>query len=191
MPYRLIANQPGLVQIGGTTRKVEAGDRLHLSEQDGLRIVNSPRANAFTVISSSDLEEPSYAELSFQEVVPELTPVRPASPANNNVFATPIGDTSANPLDEVYAKYAAEGNNLLNVVVEQETESAEISDTNNFDKLIEEALPENYNWRSIVAYLGKLKEEEPIQFELVAYIKQKFSGLGSVVKECDLILGAE
>lgn len=193
MPYRLIANRPGFVQIGGTTRKVEAGDRLHLSEQDGLRIVSSPRANAFTVISSSELEEPNYTELNFQEVVPELTPVRPASPDNKDVFATPLGDVSTNPLEEVYAEYAAEGNNLLIGVVDLEAEPAAVLnlETNNFDKVIEEALPDNYNWRSIVAYLGKLKEEQPVQIELVAYIRQKFSGLTSVVKECDLILGAE
>jgi hypothetical protein len=190
MPYRLIANQPGFVQIGGTTRKVEAGDRLHLSEQDGLRIVGSPLAFAFTVISSSEPDEPEYTELNFQEVVPELTPVRPASPDNKDVFATPVGDVLTNPLDEIYAEYAAEGNKLLSGVV---TESEAILDPNavDYDKVIEEALPENYNWRSIVAYLGKLKEEEPIQIELVAYIKQKFSGLTSVVKECDLILGVE
>ena len=192
MPYRLIANQPGLVQIGGTTRKVEAGDRLHLSEQDGLRIVCSP---AFTVISSTEPEEPIYAELGFQEVVPELTPVRPASPYNKDVFATPVGDALANPLDEVYAEYAAEGNNLLAVdrepVLEPKPAAVLNLDTNNFDKLIEEALPDNYNWRSIVAYLGKLKEEQPVQIELVAFIRQKFSGLASVVRECDLILGAE
>ena len=194
MPYRLIANQPGFVQIGGTTRKVEAGDRLHLSEQDGLRIVNSPLASSFTVISSSEREEPSYTELNFQEVVPELTPVRPASPDNKDVFATPVGDVIANPLNEVYSEYAAVGNNLLSGLVDQVPELAEVevdSDTSYFDKVIEEALPDNYNWRSIVAYLGKLKEEEPVQVELVAFIKQKFSGLTSVVKECNLILGVE
>ena len=187
MPYRFIANQPGIVQIGGTTRKVEAGDRLHLSEQDGLRIVNSP---AFTLVSSTEPQEPNYVKVSFQEVVPELTPVRPASPDNKNVFATPIADVLANPLEEIYAEYAANGNSLLAVETEPAAEVLN-SNTNNFDKLIEEALPENYNWRSIVAYLGKLKEEQPIQTELVAYIKQKFNGLSSVVKECDLILGEE
>lgn len=193
MSYRLIANRPGLVQIGGTTRKVEAGDRLHLSEQDGQKIINSPVASDFTVISNSDPVEPSYAKLSFQEVVPELSPVRPAFPDNKDVFATPIKDAAANPLHEIYSEYAAEGNNLLNGLVDPVDEVKVVLDSslNNFDKVIKEALPDNYNRRSIVAYLGKLKEEEPLQVELVAYIKEKFKGLASVVKECNLILGVE
>ena len=202
MSYRLFACKPAMIKLGGRAVKVEAGDRLHLFDTDAQRILNSPVANCFVVVSADDPEEPkAYGKVYFEDVLPEFEVTENEKPMKEeDLLSTPMSeDSKVDPVEEVYQEYAKEGNELLNswypgpehsstteAPQEEEKEEAELQAY--FDQELRAALPKNYNWRSIVKFLGDLELREPFPLEFVQYIREKYSSLSPVVAECNRIL---
>lgn len=198
MSYRLFASRPTLIQLGGKPRKLEAGDRLHLSDEDAQRILRSPAASYLTVVTSTDpTEAPNYANSEQYEVLPDFAEIREAILTTQDPFETPMPDSAKrDQLETVYSSYAADGEQLLGTLIqtaeatissksvtEEETKIAE------YEEALRVALPTKANWRSIVAFLDtlELREEKPVEF--IHYIKDKYKGLATVVAKCDSLLG--
>lgn len=201
MSYRLFATRPILVQLGGKRRMVGAGDRLHLSNEDAERILRSPVANHFIVVTSTDVSEaPNYENSRQYEILPEFVEIREAIPTSENPFETPMpNEAKVDNLAAVYKAYATDGEQLLNSLI-QNTEASdqpsrplteEESKIAEYEKALKAALPVKYNWKSIVAFLDTfdLKAEKEVEF--ILYIKDKYSGLAPVVAKCNKLLGIE
>lgn len=202
MSYRLFASKPAMIKLGGRAVKVEAGDRLHLFDADAQRILSSPIANCFVLVTDTDPSEPlPYQQVYFEDVLPEFDVTESKSAQKEeDLLATPMfEDAKVDPVDEVYKEYAKEGDELLNswypgsdhsstYDASQEVEDEEAELQAYFDQELRASLPKNYNWRSIVKFLGELELREPFPLEFVQYIREKYSSLAPVVAECNRIL---
>ena len=198
MSYRLFATRPTLVQLGGKPRMLGAGDRLHLSEEDAQRILQSPAASYLTVVTSTDSSEaPNYADSEQYEVLPDFAEMREATPTCQDPFETPMPESAkVDPLEGTYNAYAADGEKLLGTLIQstestttEETASPEEAKIAEYEETLRLALPAKANWRSIVAYLEtfELRENKPTDF--IIYIKDKYKGLATVVAKCNSLLG--
>lgn len=198
MSYRLFATGPTVVQLGGKPRMLSAGDRLHLSDEDARRILQSPAASKLTVATSTDPSEaPNYARSDQYEAAPEYAEIREVIPGSKDPFATPMSEEEKiDPIKGTYDKYAAEGNDLLNTLIKpSETQESikalteEEKEIAKYEEDLAAALPDKPNWRNIVAYLDTLALAEYIPTEYISYIKDKYKALARVVAKSNSLLG--
>jgi hypothetical protein len=185
MSYRLLAVKPEILYINGKGQTVTAGDCLHLSNVDAQALLASPISSSFVVIASDDPQDvtqlSSFTEGSATETV--------APPQENSVLGSAVTD----PLEEIYGEYKQDGEplfaSLQNPQSLPSTEpSLDPSPIAGFDSEIIRVLGETPNWKSLVNYVRELGTQSLPNLELINYIQQKYSSMGSVVNECKRVI---
>lgn len=185
MSYRLLAVKPEILYLEGKGLTVTAGDCLHLSDSDAQALLASPISSSFVVISKDDptpvKQLGSFTEGSATEKIVE--------PGENSVLGPAVND----PLEEIYGEYKQDGEPLFaSLQNPQSTTSAdsysESSPIEGFDSEITRVLGETPNWKTLVNYVRELGTQSPVNTNLINYIQQKYSSMGSVVNECKRII---
>lgn len=183
MSYRLLAVKPEILYLEGKGQTVTAGDCLHLSDSDAQALLASPISSSFVVIADNDpipvTQLSSFTEGSATENVAQLE--------ENSVLGPAVND----PLEEIYGEYKLDGEPLFASLQNQQPSSESTSETSSiegFDSEITRVLGETPGWKTLVNYVRELGSQSPVNTNLINYIQQKYSSMGSVVNECKRII---
>jgi len=183
MSYRLLAVKPEILYLEGKGQTVTAGDCLHLSDSDAQALLASPISSSFVVIADNDpipvTQLSSFTEGSATENVARLE--------ENSVLGPAVND----PLEEIYGEYKLDGEPLFASLQNQQPSpdsTFETSSIEGFDSEITRVLGETPGWKTLVNYVRELGSQSPVNTNLINYIQQKYSSMGSVVNECKRII---
>jgi hypothetical protein len=190
MSYRLIAIKPEILYLDGKGTTVEVGDCLHLSNADGEALVNSPISGSFVVITKDDPTEvkkfTTFTEGSaIEKVVDE---------GEDSVLGAAVKD----PVEEIYGEYKQDGEQFFEALrsdqnlqpgLNLESESSQQAPSiEGFDSELIRTLGETPSWKTLVNYVRELGNQPSPNLELINYIQQKYSSMGSVVNECKRVI---
>lgn len=183
MSYRLLAVKPEILYLEGKGQTVTAGDCLHLSDSDAQALLASPISSSFVVIVDNDpipvTQLSSFTEGSATENVARLE--------ENSVLGPAVND----PLEEIYGEYKLDGEPLFASLQNQQPSpdsTFETSPIEGFDSEITRVLGETPGWKTLVNYVRELGSQSPVNTNLINYIQQKYSSMGSVVNECKRVI---
>lgn len=133
MSYRLKATAPCNIFVAGASYQVQAGDRLHLSNEDGAAVLAGPARSKFVVIEFN--EEQSAAPISEQSTPGGFFSdgILPTVPSREQQLYGSEGDTSeggttaavgaVDNIDKGYDEYAEQGAAMFNAMTQPKVKS--------------------------------------------------------------------
>jgi len=104
-----------------------------------------------------------------------------------------LGPALNDPLEEIYGEYKQDGEPLFASLQNPQSTTSidsypESSSIEGFDSEITRVLGETPGWKTLVNYVRELGTHSPVNTNLINYIQQKYSSMGSVVNECKRVI---
>jgi hypothetical protein len=195
MAYRLIVTAPTKVTVGGKTYQFtneHVGESLLLPDNEARAILGSEAGGNFRLVSSAAQGTPlTIHKRNISPVVkpkvnvPKLTkhaewatPYAPGTVADpNSQYSAPVVEEVEAPEPKVEAKSV------------EETTATAITEPEPVELIA--GLDPKAHWSKVRSRVLELEDESPIDYDAIRAIKEGFSTMQAVVRECDRVLEFE